>query len=742
MLFKKNTLSIEKSILAIAISSVIYFSGAAPAEARELPDYRVLKTAEQRKKAVEMFFSANSEELWTDANKAKKTYNKLANTYGLKTTTNKNIVKIQMDVKNLLRHSTIRNALLKEGGSPLEPDEAAVIKKLTKKADQVTLDNKFAHKIRLTSKQWLENHSGESIYESWPTGKDAKAQQLPVNRHYRFNLHSPAKVLGAAFMEDAAKEASEILKKEAQGDLPNDQKTTPAIAASTPASPNAPVAPPADEQGVNSKAWAQYYGHQSEANKQYMANDPNTPSLQDAAKKVSEGWDDDEATIEIEEDKFVDSKGFTSISQHDENEAFANKLREEGWKKEQALEAKKLKKSKEDVDIQKSKEDVDIQKSEEDVDIQESEDNINLQEEAFISPVKKAMTMNGSVTTQAISLYGSGIGEAQAKQSISAMSKHSAIMSGIRTGSLVAGMTELQEVSPDEMTASIGAPHRSAQINAGNIYSYGQIYGLKLNQGSENDFTGFDSHGYGLELGAFRQMNSEWSLGFLMGFQNMNSSFKENGGSMKANSYRFGPFASWNSEQWHLNTALTYGWSDLEGKRQDLLTGDKITSNPRVKEWNAYASLGYDIPLDHLAIGLTMTPNAELLYINSTQDAFKEKGQGDNLLQVESLNRQDWIARTGIQFSYMIPDYERPQELRAGIGYQKSFMDTPDIHAGYSAGSMQQLKNGAYGNSSVYYNLGYSLMLKNDQSILFDYLGSTGNSSQSHALSVTYEMKF
>ena len=192
----------------------------------------------------------------------------------------------------------------------------------------------------------------------------------------------------------------------------------------------------------------------------------------------------------------------------------------------------------------------------------------------------------------------------------------------------------------------------------------------------------------------------------------------------------------------HFNTALTYGVSDLKSKRYDRTTGSHKTATPSVQEWNAFAELGYDIALDNVATGLVLTPNVEVLYINSRQDAFKEKGDGDSQLTVTSSNHQDWVARTGAQLSYRVPDVDRPREYRVGLGYQKSFLGNAGLQAGYPSGAVERLKTTSYGNRSVYYNAGYSMMMPKDQSVHFDYFGSTGKKSQSHALALTYEWKF
>ncbi|WP_456236228.1 autotransporter domain-containing protein [Endozoicomonas numazuensis] len=354
-----------------------------------------------------------------------------------------------------------------------------------------------------------------------------------------------------------------------------------------------------------------------------------------------------------------------------------------------------------------------------------------------------AINETSQVGAQVKTLYAAGLVQSLSTQSTAAMSHHGTAMNSFHNTRMLANV-QLEDLNTGEMLASAGEHTFNKElIQDGGLYSYGQIYGFKMNQGKVDNLAGFDANGYGLEVGVFKQLNSEWSAGLMIGIQKMSSSFKEAQGSIKASNLRMGPFASWNKDQWHFNTALTYGITDMDSKRRDPVFGQEYKASPKANEWTAYASLGYDINMDHVTTGLILTPNIEVLYINSSIDGFKEKGQGDKALKVDSQNRTHIITRTGLQASYLIPDSELPREFRFGVGYQKSMLDESPIKVGYvDQGSMQQLKTGSYGKDAIYYNAGYSVVLKDHQNLHLDYFGSTGKSSQSNALALTYEMKF
>ena len=344
------------------------------------------------------------------------------------------------------------------------------------------------------------------------------------------------------------------------------------------------------------------------------------------------------------------------------------------------------------------------------------------------------------VGLQSKSIYGAGIAESLQAHSTIAMTHHTSAMNTLRSAHMLSSI-ELEDVETGEMLASRGSVTLNKQlIKEGNVYSYGQIYGSKVSQGKMNNLSGFSSNGYGLEVGVFKQVSNQWSFGLMFGMQKTSTSLKEAMGSANSSSFSVGPFASWQDGPWHLDSALIFGMTDLDLKRQSPLSGQRYSAHTKAKEWTVYTGLGYDIDIE--GTNLVLTPNIELLRVSSSIDGFKEKGDS-GALKVDSQSRSYWVTRTGLKMSYLVPDMESPKEFRLGIGLEKTSQSKGSINVGFAdQKAMQSLKAGSYGNQSVYYNAGYSSVLKNNQSLHFDYFGSTGEKKQTHAVSLTYEMKF
>ena len=348
------------------------------------------------------------------------------------------------------------------------------------------------------------------------------------------------------------------------------------------------------------------------------------------------------------------------------------------------------------------------------------------------SPVPKA---------QIASVYGSGLSAIQSRINTLSMSHHSNMMRSIHTGQSLSTTLALTDFSTGELLASTEGGYSTPSLVSGNTYSYGQFYKLNMSQDSTGHLSAFDTDGYGLETGVFQQLGSDWSLGFMFGFHRMDSDFQGFGSQLKANSFRAGPFASLNRGPWHFDSTLTYGWSDLDSKRHDMTTAQLSTANFAVKDWSLHSSLYYDIPMDHMVSGLTLTPGVEVLYSASQQDSIREKGKGDNLVRVKSLHRNDLVTRAGLQSTYRITD-EHPYEIKAGVGYQNNHLDNPDMEAGTDLAGTQQLKAGHYDKNSVYYNIGLTTSPYNNQRVSFDYSGFRGKNSEGNSFSIDYNIRF
>ncbi|MRI33701.1 hypothetical protein EOPP23_11960 [Endozoicomonas sp. OPT23] len=376
-------------------------------------------------------------------------------------------------------------------------------------------------------------------------------------------------------------------------------------------------------------------------------------------------------------------------------------------------------------------------------------DSSDFSEQALLTSSSTSTSSNNKTTAtelagkQVLSLYGAGTDQVQSLLTATMMTHHSAAIRKIQSGRLLAGVTELSVSGNEQLVVSReNGFSLSNPVHAGKSYSYGQFYGLDLKQEKIGDLSAFDAEGYGFEVGVFRQISNEWSLGLFTGIQKMSSHFRDSMANMKATNYRIGPFAGWYKDPWYFDVAVTYGWSELESERYQVTDGQLRTARQSTSEWSLFAGFGYKMNLDEILQGLILTPGIELISSSIRMGELKEKGESGQLFYVKPFHKESLIVRSGLQINYLVPGLESSHEYRLGIGFQRNYSGQNRMQIESNDSDVFKFKNSHYENRSMYYSLGYSYIKSSDSSFHWEYTGSKGDRSRSHGVAVTYEKRF
>ncbi|MGB1270930.1 MAG: hypothetical protein ACPG5T_02525, partial [Endozoicomonas sp.] len=124
--------------------------------------------------------------------------------------------------------------------------------------------------------------------------------------------------------------------------------------------------------------------------------------------------------------------------------------------------------------------------------------------ELLPKPLPETMAINKSTARNVTSIQTSTVNTI-VTGSVASMNNHSmAITSAIAGGHrIMSGAITLNDISADEMSVSTSVSGGKVHVQQGGVYTYGQIYGLRSNQGKTDDINGFNTNGYGLEVGLF-----------------------------------------------------------------------------------------------------------------------------------------------------------------------------------------------------------------------------------------------
>ncbi|WP_415837451.1 autotransporter domain-containing protein [Parendozoicomonas haliclonae] len=272
-----------------------------------------------------------------------------------------------------------------------------------------------------------------------------------------------------------------------------------------------------------------------------------------------------------------------------------------------------------------------------------------------------------------------------------------------------------------------------------------RVFGSRANTSQANQLPGYTMNSYGFEAGVFKVIDSEWIVGLMMSGQKGMASMKGMSASDDITSLRLGPFFSWQRDHLHIDGALTLGHHDVSARGRDRLTGEKYKGRFAVNDWSAWLGIGYDIPVTE---NLTVTPMAEIMYMDARQSVFDLKSQGKERVQVKGGHRHDRAERVGILLDYHVSTlaYETlayDTTIRAGAGIQQNHFAPYKTAMRHVDGRSEYVERRRARESRVsWYTLGLFSRLDENRSISFDLEGTQGNKSRSYGASATFEYKF
>ena len=275
-------------------------------------------------------------------------------------------------------------------------------------------------------------------------------------------------------------------------------------------------------------------------------------------------------------------------------------------------------------------------------------------------------------------------------------------------------------------------------------HSFIQTYGSKSHYSSLPGLEGMNANSYGLNAGVFSQVSESSIVGLMFGTRRTSAGFQQKLGSGSVESIHFGPFLSWQKDQWQFDGALTFATQQYNSKRKDT-DGNRLHAHRSGFEWNAYGALGYDIDIGHWLNGLTATPIVEFLYHHSESGGFREKGLSDEALAVKSQSFDQWLLRLGSDFILLNEDGEKPSALKLSVGWQQQTVLSGKSK--YKVNGFEQQGQSEYlaqkiNDTGLYLSLGYNGRISERSTLSVNYTVIRSSRSSSDGLQLSYQRSF
>lgn len=305
----------------------------------------------------------------------------------------------------------------------------------------------------------------------------------------------------------------------------------------------------------------------------------------------------------------------------------------------------------------------------------------------------------------------------------------------------------LNTASLDQYTLKAGNQSITEQLQSDGSsqwHSFVQTYGSKSHYSSLPGLEGMNANSYGLNAGVFSQATENTIVGLMFGTRKTSAVFQQKLGSGSVESVHFGPFMSWQRDQWQFDGALTVATKQFSSQRKRA-GGDRLRADRSGLEWNAYGALGYDIDMNDWLNGLTVTPMVEFLYHHSESDSFREKGLSGEGMAVRGQSFDQWVVRLGSDFVLLNEMGDKPSALKLSAGYQqqtvlsgKSKYTVNDTEGhGQSEHLFQEIND-----TGLYLSLGYHGEMSEQSALSMNYTLIRSSRSISDGLQLGYTRSF
>jgi uncharacterized protein YhjY with autotransporter beta-barrel domain len=157
-----------------------------------------------------------------------------------------------------------------------------------------------------------------------------------------------------------------------------------------------------------------------------------------------------------------------------------------------------------------------------------------------------------------------------------------------------------------------------------------------------------DSTTVDLTAGVDYKIDPNWTVGFLFGYGNTSANLDDLGSKTTINTYRFGPYASYDQGNWFVNGHADFAFNQQSINRNISFLGTTAHSNPDGDQYGAGFNGGYEFPSGQLTYG----PIAGVQYTHLDVDSYAETGAGAADLNIGHEEADSFITSLGGKLNY------------------------------------------------------------------------------------------
>ncbi len=267
--------------------------------------------------------------------------------------------------------------------------------------------------------------------------------------------------------------------------------------------------------------------------------------------------------------------------------------------------------------------------------------------------------------------------------------------------------------------------------------AFGKLYGLFSDQETTSGRTGYSSDAVGIQLGMDYQVNENLIVGLSLDYTSTDVTFDSGYGDMDIDSFRVGPFASYFTDKWFIDTSLTFGVHSSESTRNDTSTGTH-DGDFDATDITLYLGGGYDFKLSE---AWTLTPTASLRYTYYNRDAYTETGTGG--IAYEEYDVNTLYSRLGVRLAYQLNTMNMLMIPELMIGWEHEYLGEGDsINGTFSGVGAFNVNTGNPDEDSVFFGAGLTAIVDEQWTTFIRYEGNVSADGETHGISGGVRFEF
>jgi fibronectin-binding autotransporter adhesin len=198
--------------------------------------------------------------------------------------------------------------------------------------------------------------------------------------------------------------------------------------------------------------------------------------------------------------------------------------------------------------------------------------------------------------------------------------------------------------SPAQRTVSDTPAHQltsAQQFNRWGGFLSGNA--VLADQDATGNFPPQNSTTVDVTAGVDYRVDRNWTVGFLFGYGNTSADLDNLGSKTNINTYRFGPYASYDQGSWFVNGHAEFGFNQQSINRNIPFLGTSAHSNPDGDQYGAGFDGGYEFHSGRFTYG----PIAGVQYTHLDVNSYSETGAGVANLNIGHAEADSFITSLG-----------------------------------------------------------------------------------------------